>query len=41
MQLSLLPNYHTGGTIHVICNNQVGFTTNPVCSYVIRFPVLP
>ena len=34
MQLSLLPNYHTAGTVHVICNNQIGFTTNPVCSYV-------
>ena len=34
MQMCLLPNYHTAGTVHVICNNQVGFTTNPVCAYV-------
>jgi 2-oxoglutarate dehydrogenase E1 component len=27
--LSELPYYRTGGTIHVIVNNQVGFTTNP------------
>jgi 2-oxoglutarate dehydrogenase E1 component len=27
--LSELPYYRTGGTIHVIVNNQVGFTTTP------------
>jgi 2-oxoglutarate dehydrogenase E1 component len=27
--LSLLPGYRTGGTIRIVINNQVGFTTNP------------
>ncbi|WP_372369091.1 2-oxoglutarate dehydrogenase E1 component [Candidatus Uabimicrobium sp. HlEnr_7] len=27
-QMSTLPGYHCGGTIHVVLNNQVGFTTN-------------
>lgn len=28
IQMSLLDGYRTGGTIHVVINNQVGFTTN-------------
>ncbi|HET6896102.1 MAG TPA: multifunctional oxoglutarate decarboxylase/oxoglutarate dehydrogenase thiamine pyrophosphate-binding subunit/dihydrolipoyllysine-residue succinyltransferase subunit [Candidatus Baltobacteraceae bacterium] len=29
LNLQSLPGYETGGTIHVIANNQVGFTTDP------------
>lgn len=29
MHLSGLENYDTGGTVHVVVNNQVGFTTDP------------
>jgi 2-oxoglutarate dehydrogenase E1 component len=30
VQMAKLPGYLTGGTIHVVVNNQVGFTTNYV-----------
>lgn len=29
LHLSCMPDYSTGGTIHIVCNNQIGFTTDP------------
>ena len=37
LQLAGLPGYRTGGTIHVVVNNQVGFTTSPSSSRTARY----
>ena len=38
LYLSELEAYRTGGTIHLIINNQVGFTTNPSDGRFTRYP---
>ncbi len=38
LALGQLPGYVTGGTIHVIVNNQIGFTTSPKATRPTRYP---
>src|ERR1051326_4246000 len=37
MNLSMLRGYRVGGSIHIISNNQVGFTTDPADSRSTRY----
>ncbi|HET7535407.1 MAG TPA: 2-oxoglutarate dehydrogenase E1 component, partial [Candidatus Didemnitutus sp.] len=37
LQFSQLPGYRTGGTVHFVINNQVGFTTDPADSRSTRY----
>ena len=38
LDLSQIKGYRTGGTIHVVVNNQIGFTTNPTSSRSTPYP---
>ena len=38
LQLCGLDDYSTGGSVHVVLNNQIGFTTNPQSSRSTRYP---
>lgn len=38
LQLSRLPGYQTGGTVHIVIDNQIGFTTSPTEGRSTPFP---
>jgi 2-oxoglutarate dehydrogenase E1 component len=38
LALAQLPNYRTGGVLHIVVNNQVGFTTSPESGRSTRYP---
>ncbi|MBI1798070.1 MAG: 2-oxoglutarate dehydrogenase E1 component, partial [Candidatus Eisenbacteria bacterium] len=38
LALAQLPHYQTGGTLHLILNNQIGFTTSPLEARATRYP---
>jgi len=38
LAMDALPHYDTGGTVHIVVNNQVGFTTSPEDARTSRYP---